>query len=146
METKKYDGMGEYSQDDNQKVSVEKSPINFGYRYMRTPPWAGDEDIYFMVTIDNNEIGYIGLQELNFKTGVCGNLCYKTRESYRKQGLTKEYVKMFITKACPFNFVAIYAKVFNSNVASQKILDYSNFRESADKLGKREYQLRLMDY
>ena len=101
--------------------------MEFRFKNIKTPGWVenGCFSIYYSVYENEKEIGYIGLQELDFSRMVCNNICYKTFEPYRNQGKKKEYFKQFLNN-CPFDFDVIRAKVMPDNIASQKILEYAN--------------------
>ena len=107
----------------------------FTFKHMRTPGWASGSDtaVYFKVLYNNNEIGYIGCQENDWGRGIINNLCYKTFEAYRNQGLTKAYIKEFIESKV-VDVDVIRAKVPRDNIASQKVLEYAGFENK----GKRE--------
>ena len=118
----------------------------FDFVHTKTPCWASAEDVYFSVRYKDLEIGYIGLQSINFKTGLCDNICYKTNTKFRDCGLTKRYFKQFIEESCPFIFDEIKATVLSTNVASEKILKNAGF-ELYDKIkNKHFYRLRKLDY
>lgn len=118
----------------------------FEFVHTKTPCWASAEDIYFSVRCENLEIGYIGLQRVDFKTGSCENICYKTNINLRNHGLTKKYFKQFIEKGCPFNFDEIKATVLSTNISSEKVLKNAGF-ELYDRIkNKQFYRLRKLDY
>lgn len=113
---------------------------------MRTPPWAGKEDIYFMVIEKetNNKYGYIGLQGLDFQKGVCDNFCYKTNKKFRGQGKSKHYLKEFLDW-CPLYLDIFKASVKRDNVASIKMLEYCGFEEVVKKVSKTQEDVNALE-
>lgn len=106
---------------------MKKEVPKFTFKHMKTPYWAGAEDVYFSVLDeDKNEYGYIGLQNINFKTGVCGNLCYKTTSSRRGERKSKYYLKQFLEN-CPFDIDLFKAVVLEENTPSIKMLEFCGF-------------------
>lgn len=102
----------------------------FYFKHIKTPAWAKSEDIYFLVIKDNEEYGYIGLQDVNFIKGVCENLCYKTHKKFRGKKESKYYLKEFLYSWCPFDFDIIKARVNEDNIASQKMLEFCGFEKT----------------
>ncbi len=101
--------------------------MRFVFKHIKTPVWAKEEDIYYLVIDENrNEIGYIGLQDVDFQKGFCKNLCYKTNLKFRGKGYSKHYLKDFI-ESCPFDFDMFKATVRIDNEASIKMLEYCGF-------------------
>jgi len=102
-------------------------PRPFSFKHIKTPAWAKKSDIYFIVLTNNNqEIAYIGLQSLDFQLGVCNNICYKTFLDFRGNGWSKYYLFDFI-RWQPFDFDIIKAFVKEENIASCKMLEYCGF-------------------
>lgn len=119
----------------------------FSFKHIKTPGWArSSNDIYFLVLDEEkNNFGYIGLQEVDFSRGICGNLCYKTHVKYRGQGKSKYYVKQFIQE-CMFDIDLWMAYVVEENVSSRKILEYCGFSVEDIKDGRIYYKLRKFDF
>lgn len=110
----------------------------FKFKHMRCPAWASDSQnsIYFRVYLVSEnkaeDIGYIGFQENDFGRGLCRNMCYKTYEPFRGQGLTKAYVKQFVDDRV-LDLDCIRAKVPKDNIASQKVLEYAGFENRGSR-------------
>lgn len=117
----------------------------FTFKHMKTPVWAKENDIYFLVLDEEgNEYGYIGLQDVNFSRGVCGNLCYKTHKRFRGKGRSKQYLKEFLD-CCPFEFDIIKASVKKDNIASIKMLEYCDFKKQEESIGSYEKELKRLE-
>lgn len=111
---------------------------------MKTPSWAGSEDIYFLILDENhNKYGYIGLQGLNFQKGICDNLCYKTHKKFRGQGKSKIYLQEFLDW-CPLHLDIFKATVRRDNIPSIKMLEYCGFEEVVKTNEKLEREVRLL--
>lgn len=116
----------------------------FTFKHIKTPAWANSSDIYFLALDEsNNEFGYIGLQDLDFSKGVCGNLCYKTHKNFRGQGISKHYLKEFL-EWCPIEFDIIKAYVKRHNVPSIKMLEFCGFERKKEPETTEEKKLGIL--
>ena len=111
----------------------------FRFKHMRSPAWCAcsETSIYFRVfwitKEGEKEIGYIGCQDNDLGRGLCNNFCYKTFDDFRNKGLTKAYVKQFVSDKV-LDLDCIRARTPRDKIASQKVLEYAGF----ENRGKRD--------
>lgn len=117
----------------------------FYFKHIKTPAWAKSNDIYYLVIDEQmNEYGYIGLQDIDFSRGICGNLCYKTHIKFRGKGKSKHYLKQFLSW-CPFEFDIIRAYVRKDNIPSIKMLEFCGFERKEGKTTVNEERLKILE-
>lgn len=110
----------------------------FKFKHMKSPAWAADSQssVYFRVfwfsEEGEHEIGYVGFQDNDFGRGLCRNMCYKTYEPFRSKGLTKAYIKQIVQSRF-LDLDCIRAKTPQSNIASQKVLEYAGFENRGSR-------------
>jgi RimJ/RimL family protein N-acetyltransferase len=117
----------------------------FSFKPKKTHSYACSNTIYYSVFYKKTEIGYILIQNYDFCKGF-GDIGYKTFEPYRKLGLTKKYVKCFAENINDLFYIErITGYTSITNKASQRVLEYSGFRQIDEKDGKFYYKKDFVD-
>ncbi|MEI4802927.1 GNAT family N-acetyltransferase [Bacillus sp. NPDC077411] len=91
------------------------------------------ECISYFHLIKNHEgtiVGRMNLVDIE-KDKELGYLGYRIGETYAGRGIATKGVKLLLTEAANYHVTEIHAKTTPDNIASQKVLEKSNFSRSS---------------
>ena len=116
----------------------------FDFVPMKPTPKGVSTNIYYAVFLEGVEVGYILLENYDFKLGRA-EVAYKVHKPFRNKGIATEMLKEFID-IIPQYFCLFFfdAKVKSDNYPSCKVLEKAGFKEkySGNPLEERKYYFR----
>lgn len=94
----------------------------FEFKPLKTPQKGVETNIYYSAFINGVEVGYVLLQNYNFKVGNA-ELAYKIYEPFRNHHIATDMVKEFMDFAKEHFYITYFdAYVRDTNHASKKVL------------------------
>ena len=103
----------------------------FDFVPMKPTPKGVSTNIYYAVFLEGVEVGYILLENYDFKLGRA-EIAYKVLKPFRNKGIATKMLKEFVDIVPQyFNLSFFDAKVRSENYSSCKVLEKAGFKERA---------------
>ena len=113
----------------------------FEFVPMKPTPKGVSTNIYYAVFLEGIEVGYVLLENYDFKLGRA-EIAYKVHKPFRNKGIATKMLKEFINIVPQyFNLSFFDAKVRSENYSSCKVLEKIGFKErsSSNLLDDKRY-------